>query len=86
MMETINKKMTDEEAAAYLEDEFEPTSMRDRSAVAQIEEAVHARQRAEDAIEAAVIRARRDGITWVEIATGLGVSHQAAIKRFRDKV
>lgn len=78
--------MTDEEAAAYFENEFEPTRMRDRSATAEIEEAVHARQRAQDGIDAAVIRARRDGVTWTEIALALGVSHQAAMKRYRDKV
>ncbi|MBO0820870.1 MAG: hypothetical protein J2P26_08490 [Nocardiopsaceae bacterium] len=79
-------RLSDEELARYFEDDFEPGEMRDRSATAEIEEAVHARQRAEDAVEAAVIRARRAGLTWVEIASGLGVSHQAAMKRYRDKV
>jgi DNA-directed RNA polymerase specialized sigma24 family protein len=34
----------------------------------------------------AVRRARADGFSWVKIAEALGVSHQAARKRFVDKV
>lgn len=81
-------KLSDEEAAARFEDGFEPDweNARDRSALTELEEAVRARRRAEDAVEAAVRRARADGLTWVEISSGLGVSHQAAMKRYRDKV
>lgn len=80
-------KISDAEALARFEDlEPENATVRDRSAVADIEQAVAARRVAERATEAAVRRARHDGVTWTEIAVALGVTHQAAIKRFRDKV
>jgi hypothetical protein len=80
-------KISDAEAAERFE-HFEPNraKMRDRSAIADIEQAVAAREVAERAIEAAVVTARADGVPWVAIAVGLGVSHQAAMKRYRDKV
>lgn len=80
-------KISDAEALERFED-FDPqaATVRDRTAVADIEQAVHARKVAEEATEEAVRRARQDGITWTEIASALGVSHQAAMKRYRDKV
>lgn len=87
-MQMTKTKMTDEEAAARFEDGFEPDweNARDRSEVADIEQAVAARQVADRAIEAAVRRARRDRVPWTAIAAALGVSHQAAMKRFKDRV
>lgn len=80
-------KISDAEALERLENlDPDEAVVRDRSAVTDIEQAVAARRMAEDAVEAGVRRARRAGVTWTEIAAALGVSHQAAMKRFRDKV
>lgn len=80
-------RMPDAEAAERFKN-LDPraATVRDRTAVADIEQAVYARKVAEDAIEEAVRRARHSGITWTEIASALGVTHQAAMKRYRDKV
>lgn len=81
-------KISDAEALERFEnfDPDEDATVRDRTAVADIEQAVYARKVAEAATEEAVRQARHNGITWTEIASALGVSHQAAIKRYRDKV
>lgn len=80
-------KISDSEALERFEN-FDPqaATVRDRTAVADIKQAVHARHIAEDATTEAVRRARHNGVTWTEIASALGVTHQAAIKRYRDKV
>lgn len=56
----------------------------DQKAAAQaIVRAVRRVEAAEDALDAAVERARAKGVTWEAIATALGVSRQAAWERFR---
>jgi len=62
------------------------TAVRDRSAVAGIEQAVAERVAAEGAVESAVRDARAKGVTWTEIGAALGVTHQAAIKRYSARV
>ena len=77
--------MTDQDAAAAFESgDFATGTHRDRSATNPIRAAVTARAAADDAVTAAVIDARARGITWVEIASALGVSHQAARQRYRS--
>ncbi|WP_155856138.1 hypothetical protein [Cellulomonas sp. URHD0024] len=73
----------DAELLAQLEG-FEPATaiMRDRSAVAHIESAVHAKRVAEQDVEDAVFAARAAGVTWTEIGAALGITHQGAIKRY----
>ncbi len=68
-------------------EELDPASsvVRDRSAVAGIEQAVAERHAAERAVESAVRDARALGVTWTEIGAALGVSHQAAIKRYSPR-
>ncbi len=80
-------KLSDEEALRRFE-QFAPETAqrRDRSAVADIEQAVSMRKDIERTIERLVVKARHDGLTWTEIASALGVSHQAAIQRYRDKI
>jgi len=88
-MATMSKaKIADAAAAAYFEglDRVDDLEVRGRQVVSDIERAVRARAEAEAEIERAVVQARAEGATWVEIATALGVSHQAAMKRFRDRV
>ncbi|ACZ30627.1 hypothetical protein Xcel_1602 [Xylanimonas cellulosilytica DSM 15894] len=83
-MSAVKTKMTDDDAAAAFESgEFATGTHRDRSATNPIRAAVVARSAADDAVTAAVIDARSHGITWVEIAAALGVTHQAARQRYR---
>lgn len=80
-------KISDAEALARLEQlDTETGVVRDRSAVDDIAAAVRARDEANEAIEAGVRAAREDRVTWVEIGAALGVSHQAAMQRYRDVV
>lgn len=81
---TTKTKLTDEQAAAAIEHaDLSNAPRRDRRSLAPIEAAVHARTAAEQAVTAAVLDARARGITWIEIASALGVSHQAAMKRYK---
>jgi hypothetical protein len=48
--------------------------------------AAEARRMAERQQEAAVRRARVAGLTWAEIATHLGVSKQAAHRKYRGRL
>ena len=82
MMKT---RLTDEQALERLEnlDPNDPgVRVGDRTDIAEIEAAVAARREAEARVAAAVRDARAAGVTWTEIGIGLGVSHQAAIKRY----
>jgi predicted ArsR family transcriptional regulator len=51
--------------------------------LSELADAAGYRDLAERMIEAAVFAARAEGATWAQIADALGVSHQAARKRFR---
>lgn len=79
-------KTSDAEAAAALE-ALEPAAAvrHERAELAELEAAVRDRQAAEDRVESAVRDARSAGLPWTAIAVGLGVSHQAAIKKFGAK-
>ncbi len=82
---TMKTKLTDEEAVERLEN-LDPKApgvrVRNRAAVAAIETAAAARREAEDRVTTAVRDARSAGVTWTEVGAALGVSHQAAIKRY----
>ena len=85
----MTTKLTDQEALEKLEnlDPQDPAvKVRDRSAVAEIETAAGARRAVEDRVTSAVRSARSAGVTWTEIGAALGVSHQAAIKRYASSV
>ncbi|WP_309709272.1 hypothetical protein [Pseudolysinimonas sp.] len=87
MTKTKKDALTIEEALARLEAIDPATAVyRDRGAIAPIEDAVRARDDAERLVDEIVLRARRDGLTWIEIAAGLGVSPQAARKKYMDRV
>jgi hypothetical protein len=47
---------------------------------------VRAKQDAQTAIDSAVIKARHDGCSWVQIATALGVSPQGARQKYLARV
>lgn len=79
----MTMKMTDRQALERLENlDPDDAHVRDRSAVGAVAEAAADRRRAEDNVANAVEKARADGVTWTEIGIALGVSHQAAIKRY----
>jgi hypothetical protein len=85
---TMKAKLTDQEALEKLEnlDPNDPdVQVRDRSAVAEIEAAAVARREVEERVTSAVQAARGAGVTWTEIGAALGVSHQAAIKRYGSR-
>jgi hypothetical protein len=77
-------KHTDAEALAALE-AIDPAAaiVHDRSDVAGLTAAVAARSAADDLVLAAVREARARGVSWVMIAWALGVSPQAAHKKYR---
>lgn len=85
----MTTKLTDQAALEKLEnlDPNDPeVKVRDRSAVAEIETAAQARVAVEERVTCAVRSAREAGVTWTEIGAALGVSHQAAIKRYGSPV
>ena len=85
----MTTKLTDQAALEKLEnlDPNDPdVKIRDRSAVAEIEAAAQARVDVEERVTSAVRSAREAGVTWTEIGAALGVSHQAAIKRYGSSV
>ncbi len=53
---------------------------------AALRAAAESRRRAEREQDAAVRRARVAGLTWAEIATCLGVSKQAAHRKYRGRL
>jgi hypothetical protein len=80
-----NTRLTDEQALTRLENlnpDDPSVKVRDRTAVRQIQEAVADRNDADLRIFKAVHKARDEGVTWVEVAQALGVTHQAAMKRY----
>ncbi len=77
-------KISDAQAAARFENfDFDAATHRDHSATAEIRIAAKLRSDAEARVRAAVDSARAQGITWVEIGAALGVSHQAAMQRYK---
>lgn len=85
---TIKTTVTDEEALAVFEsgEGFDPEVYTTPADTADIRAAVKVREYAQTLIDKNVIKARRQGSTWLEIAIALGVSPQAAQKKYRDQV
>ncbi|MCL2091625.1 MAG: hypothetical protein FWH11_10595 [Micrococcales bacterium] len=83
----MSKHRTDAEALAALE-AIDPATavVHDRSDVAGVAAAVAARGAAEDLVLAAVREARTRDVSWVMIAWALGVTPQAAHKKYRHLV
>ncbi|WP_159618096.1 hypothetical protein [Ruania rhizosphaerae] len=85
-MATKNR-LTDAEALERLETlEPETAVVRDRADAADIRAALQMRQAANDMVDRAVIEARHRGLTWIEIGVALGVSPQAARKKYLERV
>lgn len=64
-------------------DTFDPGPGHDAAPLRAIITAVQATTAAEQAVQDAVDAARERGVTWETIGRTLGVSRQAALKRFR---
>ena len=78
--------LTDDEAAAIV-DSFDDASddsyvVTEQDALMELRAAAAARRDAESRIEAAALRARRDGASWGIIGTQLGMTRQGARQRF----
>ncbi|MFT4299364.1 MAG: hypothetical protein QM597_07015 [Aeromicrobium sp.] len=64
-------------------DADEPTGPAiDAAPLRAIAEAMHARDTAEEDIRSGVEKAREAGLSWAVIGAALGVSRQAALKRY----
>lgn len=75
---------TEEELAAAMFEDFDPTTavVRDATELRAISAAAHDLSEAEHTLEESVLAARKAGQTWTAIAAVLGVSKQAARQRF----
>lgn len=82
---TTATKTSDEIAAQRFRD-MDPAKAKrfDRSDLSGIEQAVARRKQAQADIDTAVHQARERGIPWTAIAVALGVSHQAAMQRYKQ--
>lgn len=84
MPSTKTTKVTDDEAVALFEDgsTFDPAQARGPERIEAIRAAVAARDLVDQLVTERVQAAREAGLTWVEIALGLGVSPQGARQRY----
>jgi len=81
------KHLTEAEAIAIIEDEStEWRPVPDRGDAEAIRQRVESLAEATAQLDDAVIRARRNGLTWIEIGNALGVSHQAARKKYVGRI
>ena len=79
----MKTKLTDAQALARLE-ALDPAAatVRDRSVTAEVRAAVQMRTKAQAMVDQAVMAARSDGATWVEIGVALGMTPQGARQRY----
>jgi hypothetical protein len=78
------RELTDDEAEAIV-DEFDAGSdyvVTGTEALAELRAAAAARREADSRIEAAALRAHRDGASWGVIGAQLGMTRQGARQRF----
>lgn len=85
---STTQHLTPEQAAKRFEEgiDVNPAQSRTPAATAKIRAAVHLGDRAQQEVDQAVIDARHRGITWLEIGIALGVSPQAAQKKYHHRV
>lgn len=79
-------ELTDDEAAmvieAFADAAVASYVVTDRDALAELRAAAAARRAAESRIEAAALRAHREGASWGVIGSQLGTTRQGARQRF----
>lgn len=84
---TTKQKLTDEERLAIVEDESTVWgSPIDNSEKVEIQAAAKLVQQAQYILDDAVIRARRNGLVWLVIGDALGISAEAARKKYISRV
>ena len=81
----MTKKMSDEELAARFEEfDFDQAASTGRDPLRALHWASQFRAYAEQQLVDVVAEARASGATWSQIGAALGVSHQAAMKRYKQ--
>ncbi len=76
--------LTDEQLAARFEDfDFDSAEHFDRDPLRALHWAAQFRDYANEQLFVVVAEARESGATWTQIGDALGVSHQAAMKRYK---
>jgi hypothetical protein len=84
-MAMAKKKMTDEELAAYFADSDPDDAVSGgRNPLRALHWAAQFREYIEQQLVDVVNEAREAGATWTQIGAALGVSHQAAMKRYKQ--
>jgi hypothetical protein len=81
---TTSTSVNDDELAAYFEGfDFGSTESMGRSPLRALHWAAQFREYIDQQLIDVVAEARASGATWSQIGSALGVSHQAAMKRFK---
>ncbi|MFT4051318.1 MAG: hypothetical protein QM677_03615 [Microbacterium sp.] len=76
--------MTDEQLEASFEGfGFETATRHERDPLRALHWAAQFRDDIDEQLGEVVIEARENGATWTQIGDALGVSHQAAMKRYK---
>lgn len=84
-MTMTKKKLTDDELETYFENfDFDSAVSHGRDPLFALHAAAQFRREAEERIRGIVDEARESGATWTQIGDALGVSHQAAMKRYKQ--
>ena len=84
MMMAKKKSMTDDDLAAYFANfDFDASTSTGRDPLRALRWAAQFRAYIESELSQVVDEARESGATWTQIGEALGVSHQAAIKRYK---
>ncbi len=83
----MTKKRTgDEDLATYFEAfNFDSAVRTERSPLHALHWATQFREYIDEQLASVVREARESGATWTQIGDALGVSHQAAMKRFKER-
>ena len=80
------KKMNDEDLTTYFEAfDFDDATSVGLSPLRALHWATQFREHIDQQLTDVVHEARESGATWTQIGDALGVSHQAAMKRFKGK-
>lgn len=79
------QKMTDDELASRFEDfDVDAAVSSGRDPLRALHWAAQFREYIDQELSDVVAEARESGATWTQIGEALGVSHQAAMKRFKQ--
>jgi hypothetical protein len=80
------KRTSEEDLAKYFEAfDFDSALRTDRSPLRALHWATQFREYIDQQLANVVQEARKTGATWTQIGDALGVSHQAAMKRFKER-